>query len=389
MQPSLRSAIEPFRAMQVVENAEKIIQTGGDVIMMCVGQPGAPAPTTAREAAQRAIERGKIGYTNAKGISPLRHRIARYYQDKYGVSPDPERIFVTTGSSAGFILSFLACFEVGARVAIPAPGYPAYRNILKTLSLVPVEISTREESGWVVSPELLEAAQLDGPLDGILLANPNNPNGTMLSETDFRATLAYCSAEGIKFLSDEIYHGLTYTKPEITALALSDETFVINSFSKYFCMTGWRIGWMVVPETMIESVNRLQQNAFICAPEVSQIAALAAFEGLEEMETVKQGYITNRELVAAALPKLGIKTIQPMDGAFYAYAEISPWLQATGYNGSVQLADAILQEAHVALTPGIDFDAGRGEAWMRFSFAGTLQDMERGFDRLQTWLDRF
>lgn len=389
MKPSTRSVIEPFRAMQVVENAENIIRQGGDVVMMCVGQPDAPAPLTARLAAREAIDKGKIGYTNAKGITPLRNRIARHYQEKYEVEVDPDRVFVTTGSSAGFILSFLACFEVGARIAIPSPGYPAYRNILKTLSLVPVEIPTTLQSDWVITPHLLETAHNLEPLDGILLANPNNPNGTMMSQSEFQAVLDYSSSHAIKFISDEIYHGLTYAKSEVTALSYSNEVFVINSFSKYFCMTGWRIGWMVVPDSMVETVNRLQQNAFICAPEISQIAALAAFEGQEEMESVKRGYIANRQLFSDQLPKLGINSTQPMDGAFYAYADVSPWLQQTGYNSSAQLAAAILQEANVALTPGIDFDARRGESWMRFSFAGNHEDMKIGFDRIRDWLRQF
>ena len=381
MKPSDRSRIEPFRAMEGVARANQAVAEGRDIVMMCIGQPGSPAPAPALQAASKALEVGRIGYTSAGGIAPLRQRLAQFYKEKHGLEIDPGRIFVTTGSSAGFTLAFLAAFDPGARIAIPAPGYPAYRNILKTLSLEPVEIPTFEEDRWVITADQIEAVHKTKPLDGILVANPNNPNGTMIKPEAFRTLVNRCVSLGITFISDEIYHGLTYGVPEICALEVNDGAFIINSFSKYFCMTGWRVGWMIVPETMISAVDCLQQNVFICAPEISQIAALAAFEGREEMETVKEGYERNRELVLDRLAKLGLSRVHPIDGAFYAYAETADIGQ-----DSETLARRILDEAGVALTPGTDFDPVRGPKWMRFSFAGEHDDLVRGFDRLDAWL---
>jgi len=317
MKASTRSNIEPFRAMQIVAQAGELVRAGKDIVMMGVGQPRASAPTSALKAAEKAVKIGKIGYTDAEGIAPLRSRICKHYWDKYSVTLDQNRVFVTTGSSAGFILSFLALFDPGDRVAIPSPGYPAYRNILRTLSLEPVEIQTTSQSGWVITPQLLSKTHEKQPLQGALIANPNNPNGTMMNGENFRSIVGVCKQNNIQFISDEIYHGLTYSIPEISALEVDDDLIVINSFSKYFCMTGWRIGWMVVPPELIETVARLQQNAFICAPEISQIAALAAFDGTGEMEQVKIGYGENRVIVERRLKDLGIDEIQPMDGAFY------------------------------------------------------------------------
>lgn len=386
MKPSSRSIVEPFRAMQIVAEAGKLTKAGKDIVLMCVGQPGASAPTPAREAAIKAIEVGKIGYTDAAGIGPLRARISQYYQERYGVSVNKDYIFATTGSSAGFSLAFLAAFDPGDRVVIPSPGYPAYRNILKSLSLEPVEIETNAGSDWVISPEMLIAEHKKTPIDGVLIANPNNPNGTMMTPEDFERLVKVCKEHSITLISDEIYHGLTYDKREVTALGFDDDLFVINSFSKYFCMTGWRIGWMIVPENMVETIERLQQNNFICAPEISQIAALAAFDGLDEMEEVKQGYLSNRKYVLEELKAIGISEIQPIDGAFYAYFNVSGLLNTTGCNDSMQLANRILHEAGVALTPGIDFDSTRGGDWMRLSFACEENQLVEGFSRLKKWL---
>jgi aspartate/methionine/tyrosine aminotransferase len=377
LKPSSRSVVEPFRAMNVVARAAERTANGEDIVMMCVGQPSAPAPRPARDAAMLAIEKGRIGYTPALGIRALRERIARHYLDKYAVEIDPQRVVVTTGSSAGFMLAFLTLFETGDRVAIPSPGYPAYRNILKALSLKPVEIETDSASRWVVTSKMLADSHKGAPLDGILIANPNNPNGTMMLPDAFRAVIDKANALGIAFISDEIYHGLVYDQKEETALSQSDNAVVINSFSKYFCMTGWRIGWMVVPENLVETVNRLQQNAFICAPEVSQIAALHAFDGMEELELVKEGYRRNRALLLEALPRLGFRELQPVDGAFYVYADCS-----AVSNNSEAFCDLALEKAGTALTPGTDFDTKRGNSWVRFSFAGSHNDMKKGLDRL-------
>jgi aspartate/methionine/tyrosine aminotransferase len=376
-----RSNVEPFRAMEVVARAAALAAEGRDIISMCVGQPFAPAPAAAREAAARAIADGRIGYTQSPGIPALRTRIADFYAERHGAPTDPERVFVTTGSSAGFILAFLACFDPGDRVAIPSPGYPAYRNILRALSLEPVEIATRREDRWVVTPSTLQDHHLSKPLAGLLVANPNNPNGTMMPVDAFNALNEKCRELSIRFISDEIYHGLTYGIEESTALAVDEQAVVINSFSKFFCMTGWRIGWMVVPENLVEPIARLQQNAFICAPEVSQVAALASFAGIDEMLAVKEGYQRNRELFLRRLPQLGVTEIQPIDGAFYAYCNVSE-LAAD----STSFAASLLDEAGVAVTPGQDFDSARGSHWVRLSFCGDYGRLDTGFDRIAAWL---
>lgn len=381
VRPSRRSQVEPFRAMKVVARAGELAAQGESVIMMCLGQPASPAPAAAREAAEKAVRAGRIGYTAAPGIAPLRKRIAEWYGERHGIVPDPDRVFVTTGSSAGFILSFLACFDPGERVAIPSPGYPAYRNILRALSLEPVEIATQEEDRWVLTPAALEAAHALGSLSGALIANPNNPNGTMMKPAAFRALVETARELGIRFISDEIYHGLTYGIAETTALDLDPDAFIINSFSKYFCMTGWRIGWMIVPEAMIETVDRLQQNAFICAPEISQIAALAAFDGTAELDRLVDVYARNRTLFTERLARIGLTRVQPIDGAFYAYADVSALT-----DDSADLAARMLEDIKVATTPGIDFDTGRGARWLRFSFCGDHDELAQAFDRIQAWL---
>lgn len=375
--PSKRSAVEPFRAMNVVASAAAMQANGEDITMMCVGQPSAPTPSSARMAAKAAIEKGVIGYTPAKGIEVLRKRISHHYCERYGVSLDPDRVVVTTGSSAGFMLCFLALFEEGAKVAIPSPGYPAYRNILRALSLVPQELETNSRSRWVVNSSMLESAHRKSKLDGLLIANPNNPNGTMMLPESFKEVITKAEELDIALISDEIYHGLTYGVKEETALKYSDNAIIINSFSKYFCMTGWRIGWMIVPENLVETVNRLQQNAFICAPEISQIAALHAFDDLEELELVKAGYLKNRNLLLAQLPNLGFGEIQPADGAFYVYCDVSRLT-----NDSEKFCADVLKHAKVALTPGTDFDTQRGNNWVRISFAGSFKDMQKGIGRL-------
>ena len=383
--PSARSNVDPFLAMDVVAKAASLSKQGEDIISMAVGQPGACAPKCALDAAANALQSGPISYTSAPGIVSLPIRIARHYLETYGVEVDPARIFATTGSSAGFVLAFLSSFDVGARIAIPSPGYPAYRNIIKALSMVPVEIETNEDSRWTLNADLLEQENSQEKIDGLLFANPNNPNGTMIAREGFRQLMEKSHELGIRFISDEIYHGLTYEIDETCALEISNDVIIINSFSKYYCMTGWRIGWMIVPENMIRTIDRLQQNLFICAPEISQIAGEAAFDGQQEMEEVRQGYVKNRQLFLDRLPKIGISTIQPIDGAFYAYGDISPLLNNTSRD-SMQLASEILDKTGVAVTPGLDFDLSRGKSWMRFSFAGRYERMAEAFERLDQWI---
>jgi len=381
--PARRSEIDPFIVMDVMRAANECEASGENIVHMEVGQPGTPAPRAVIDAAKRALDAERLGYTEALGLPQLRERIAQHYRDRYGVRIAPERVVVTTGSSAGFILAFLAILDPGARMALPAPGYPCYRHILRALGAVPVSIETGPDTRWVPVPAQLEALRREGPLNGLLLASPANPTGTMLTGSALAELCAACDRMGLWFVSDEIYHGLDYTEPAQTALAHSDAAIVINSFSKYFSMTGWRIGWMVVPQGLVRTVERLAQNLYISPPTLSQHAAIAAFDATEELEALKAVYARNRDLLLEELPKAGFTQIVPADGAFYLYADVRHLT-----NDSAEFAARMLKEASVAATPGIDFDPGRGSHFMRFSYAGTTPDMAEAAKRLQAWLRR-
>ncbi|MEA2990036.1 MAG: hypothetical protein QOG83_2747 [Alphaproteobacteria bacterium] len=380
--PSARSDVPPFMVMDVMAAAGRIEAAGGRVIHMEVGQPAAPAPATAIAAARAALA-GPLRYTQTLGIPALRARIARHYGERYGIDVDPARVVVTTGSSAGFILAFLALFEAGDRVAVAVPGYPPYRHILKALGCEPVLIETTAATRWAITPPMLIAAHRRKPLDGVLVASPANPTGTMMTRDALKALHDAAEGEGIRFISDEIYHGLDYAFPADTAARLSANAVVINSFSKYFCMTGWRIGWMLAPEPLIRPLDRLQGNLAISVPALSQIAALAAFEGRAEMETVKQGYEENRRILLAGLPKAGLDDILPVDGAFYLYADISRFSV-----DSLDFARRMLEETHVAVTPGVDFDPLHGNSFIRFCYAGPAAEMHEAVERIGAWLKR-
>ena len=382
---SRRGDVEPFHAMDVLARATELQSAGADVAFLCVGQPSASAPSSALNAAQEYLKTGVVSYTDAGGRADIKGRLARHYREHYRVDIAPERIFITTGSSAGFNLAFLACFEAGERVAIAAPGYPAYRNILKALSLEVVEIETSADSRWCVTPEQVQKAHDNGKLSGILIASPANPSGTMMTPQALNELIAKCTELGIRFISDEIYHDLIYPDQsgieQATALQYSDETIVINSFSKFFCMTGWRVGWMVLPEKMVRPIERLGQSLYISAPELSQIAAMHALDGRDEMEQVRLGYAQNRALLMDRLPKLGFDNILPIDGAFYAYADAS-----RHSNDTMQFSKRMLEEAKVAVTPGLDFDLERGGRFIRLSFAGKQEMIAEALDRLENWL---
>lgn len=379
--PSLRSRVAPFLAMETFKEAAQLAASGRSIVRLEAGEPGAPAPRPAREAARRLIESGRIGYTQALGLPSLRERIARHYRETYGVRVEAERVAVTTGSSAGFILSFIALFEAGARVAIAAPGYPAYRNILEALGVEVVTIETRAADRHVVSAQAIEEAHLQTPLDGVLLMSPSNPTGTMMADEALRDVARLCSRLRLRFISDEIYHGLTYERPAQTALAFSDEAIVVNSFSKYYCMTGWRIGWLVLPPSLVQTVERLAQSFAISAPTISQAAAEAAFDGVEELEAVKAGYARSRAILAEELPRMGLGEYAPIDGAFYVYTDVSRLT-----NDSLAFCKRMLHEAGVAATPGVDFDRERGARHVRFSFAGAESEVREGLSRLRAWL---
>ena len=373
-----RINIPPFFVMEVMRAACEREAAGGEVLHLEVGQPSTAAPSRVIQAAKAALESDRLGYTEALGIAPLRAAISRHYRERYGLDVPPRRVVVTTGSSGGFVLAFLAAFEAGDRVAMAAPGYPCYRNILAALGVTPVEIPVGPGTRFQPTPELLEAA---GPLDGLIVASPANPTGTMIPAAELKALSLYCSARGIRLISDEIYHGITYGEPAVSALGFSDEALVLNSFSKYFSMTGWRVGWMVVPEDLIRPVECLVQNLFISAPTVSQLGAVAAFECRAELDGHVVRYARNRALLLDELPKAGLDRLAPAEGAFYIYAEVSALT-----HDSEAWCKRLLAETGIAITPGIDFDPVRGRGFVRFSFAGATETIAEAVKRLKVWV---
>ena len=379
--PSRRSDVPPFMVMDVMAAAARIEAAGGHVIHMEVGQPSASAPKPAIAAAHAALELGRIDYTSALGTPSLRARIARHYRETYGCAVDAERIVITTGSSGAFILGFLAMFEPGDRVAVTVPGYPPYRHILTALGCEPVLIETSSETRHALTGEALLAAHHKMPLKGVLVASPANPTGTMMSREALTSLMAAAEGAGIRFISDEIYHGLDYAFPAVTAAELSPDALVINSFSKYFCMTGWRVGWMVVPEPLVRPIERLQQNLSISVPTLSQIAAEAAFDGRAEMEAIKRGYQENRRILIDGLPQAGLDKFLPADGAFYLYADVSQFT-----SDSFAFAGLMLEKAGVAATPGVDFDPVHGRQFIRFSYARSADEMREAVARITKWL---
>jgi len=372
---SRRGIVDPFIVMDVMEAARAAEAAGRHVIHMEVGQPATPAPAGARAALAGAMAEDALGYTVALGLPALRARIARLYADWYGVDLDPARVIVTSGSSAAFLLAFTALFDAGEKVALGEPGYPSYRQILKALSLVPVGIPTAAEDRYQPRPD-----QMPADCAGLIVASPGNPSGTMLDRPAMAALIEATAARGMAFVSDEIYHGLHYGAPAVSALEVSDDVYVINSFSKYFSMTGWRVGWMVVPEDHVRLVERLAQNMFICPPHASQVAALAALDCTDELEANRAVYARNRDLMLEGLPKAGITRIAPPDGAFYVYADVSDVT-----DDSLALARDILDRAGVAVTPGLDFDPVRGHATLRFSYARSSDDIAEGLARLAAY----
>lgn len=380
---SKRSAVEPFHAMDILAEANRQRQAGRPVISMAVGQPSHSAPRASLEAAEAALKHGRIGYTDALGLRELREAIAASYRLRHGAIVDPARIAVTTGSSAGFNLAFLALFDPGDAVAIARPGYPAYRNMLKALGLKVVEVPVTAETGYTLTPASLERAETKAgcKLKGVLLASPANPTGTVTGREALKRLMSYCDSRDIAFISDEIYHGLTFVGDETSAVEVSDNAIVINSFSKYYCMTGWRIGWMVLPEKLIRPVECLAQSLYISAPELSQLAATAAFSAEEELDVYKESYRTNRDFLLTRLPELGLPLASPMDGAFYAYVDTSRYS-----NDSMEFAKRMLAEIDVAATPGMDFDPLEGHRALRFSYAGSVSDIAEAVGRIAGWL---
>ncbi|MDF1854025.1 aminotransferase class I/II-fold pyridoxal phosphate-dependent enzyme [Pseudooceanicola sp.] len=377
MRVSRRGEVDPFIVMDVVRQAQEMEARGRRIIHLEIGQPGTPAPRGARAALAERMQADPLGYAVSLGLTPLRQGIARLYGDWYNVDLDPARVIVTPGSSGAFLLAFTALFDPGARVGIGVPGYPSYRQILKALSLDPVLIETEAAARFQPLPGDVAAHRLDG----LLVASPGNPTGTMLDRGAMTALIEACAATDTAFISDEIYHGLEYQAKAVSALEISDDCYVINSFSKYFSMTGWRVGWLVVPQDHVRRIERIAQHLFICAPHASQVVALAALDCRDELDGNLATYATNRELMIAGLAEAGFDRFAPPDGGFYIYADVSHLT-----DDSLAFAGQILEQAGVAVTPGLDFDPGRGAGTLRFSYCGTSDDIREGLRRLRDFM---
>lgn len=377
--PSRRSAIAPFIVMEMMAAANARAASGAEVLHLEVGEPGGGTPPAAIEAAAAALAEGACGYTEAFGLRTLRQAIAQRYAVDHAVHVEPSRIAMTAGASGAFILAFLAAFDAGDRVIVTDPGYPAYRNILRSLGVEVVAVPTDLSTRFQPTPELLE--RVSGPIHGLIIASPSNPAGTMLSRAELARLAVYCTNRGIRIVSDEIYHGITYDEPAETVLASAPEAIVVNSFSKYYGMTGWRLGWLVLPPELVAPVTRLAQNLFISAPAIAQHAALGAMADLPELERRVERYRRNRDHLLRVLPAAGLTRMAPADGAFYLYLDISEFAA-----DSLQFCRRLLDETGVALTPGVDFDPERGHHFVRLSFAGPANEVAAAADRLAHWL---
>ena len=377
MRKSNRGNVDPFIVMDVMENARKAEEKGEDIVHMEVGQPGTPAPIEAQRQLIEKMKNDSMGYTVALGIPELRKRISQLYGDWYNLDLNPDRIIITSGSSAGFILSFSSLFDAKDRVGICSPGYPSYRQILKAQDLETVLIETKFENNFQPFASDLKVLNLSG----VLIASPANPTGSMLNYNQLESLILSSLDQNISFISDEIYHGIEYEKKATTALQITNQCYVINSFSKYFSMTGWRVGWMVVPEDHIRQIERLAQNMFICAPHASQIAALHALDCEDELKNNLDVYKENRKLMIKGLKDSGFSKISSPDGAFYIYADVSKFC-----NDSLEFANRVLKEAKVAITPGLDFDSKRGNSTIRFSYARSTEDIIKGLEKLNIFM---
>jgi aspartate/methionine/tyrosine aminotransferase len=374
---SHRSQVDPFLAMDVMDRANALARAGRTIFHLETGQPGTLAPKGALAAVAKVLATDNLGYTEALGRPALRQRISQYYRDNHRIDVAPERILVTTGSSAGFLLAYIALFDAGQSLAMAVPGYPAYRNIAAATGIKPHFIDCREASQFQLRAADIARAE---DIDGVLIASPANPSGTMIGAHELREIVSVCAKRKLWLISDEIYHGITYGDPAETALAISPDVVVINSFSKYFSMTGWRIGWMVVPEALARPIERLAQNLYISPPTISQVAALAALDAKSELDGHVRAYAANRSRLLAALKESGFASVAPADGAFYLYADISPFGLDSG-----TFTKNLLEQTGVAATPGLDFDPVEGNNWVRFSYAGAQEEVSRAADVLVQW----
>jgi aspartate/methionine/tyrosine aminotransferase len=382
-----RAAVPPFHVMDLLALAHERQRSHGDLLNLVAGQPSTPAPRAVREAAVHALDNDVLGYTVAIGIPELREAICGHHARVHGLDVSPDDVVVTTGSSGGFLLAFLAAFEAGDRVAIARPGYPCYRNVLTALGCEVVELPTGPETRFQPTVAMLE--ELDRPVAGLVVASPANPTGTMLSPEELASLASWCEARGVQLISDEIYHGITHGGPDTvtqsSAWESSREAVVFNSFSKYFSMTGWRLGWMLVPPRLRRAVDVLTGNFSICPPVLAQQAAVAAFdsEAYDECDSHVQRYAGNRATLLDGLRRLGIERLAPADGAFYVYADVGHLT-----DDSMAWSRRLLAETGVAVAPGIDFDTVEGGRFVRLSFAGQQAEMSAALDRLGTWLPR-
>ena len=381
MTASGTDGLQPFYAMEINALARGLEARGRTVCHLEVGEPAAPPAPKVREAVRAVLDQPQL-YTHFAGLRDLREALAGYYETQHGVSVEPDSIIVTMGSSAGFILAFHGGFAPGARIAVTRPGYPAYLNTLAGMGFRPVEIPISAANGWHLSVADIETAYAREPFDGLLLASPANPTGAAVSKAQLAEIVAVCGKLGVRFISDEIYHGLDYRGPSASALELTNDAIVINSFSKYYCMTGWRIGWMVLPDDLLRRTQILQQNMFISAPTLSQVAARVALGERGYCEEQKAHYAENRLLLGRGLRDLGFG-VDDGDGAFYAYADVGRFT-----NDSLTFCRELLEAAGVAATPGIDFDRANGNRFVRFSYAGSRETMEQALERMRTFLAR-
>lgn len=375
---SKRSGIAPFKALDLLRLSREAIAEGRDVISLAPGQPSEGAPRRVLENAAKAVLEQDMGYTEAAGDRNLRKRISRYYQDCYGADVAWERIIVTTGSSGGFLLAFLAAFEAGDRVAMAAPGYPAYRNLLSSLGIEPVELQTDASTRFQPTVEILK--KLDRPIDGLIVASPSNPTGTMLHVDELKAVVKWCDENGVRLISDEVYHGITYGEKAQTAVKFSVNAIVANSFSKYFAMTGWRLGWLVVPPDLARPVECLAQSLTVSPPTLPQLMALDIFDATEELDGYVARYAENRRILLEELPKIGFTKFAPAEGAFYIYADISNLT-----DDSEAFCQKMLEDTGVIMTPGTDFDLERGHLFVRITYAGCTKEIRRAVEKLKNW----
>jgi aspartate/methionine/tyrosine aminotransferase len=382
---ALRAGIPPFHVMDVWLAAAERQRSHGDLVNLSAGQPSVGAPEPVRAAAAAALQANNLGYTVALGIPELRTAIAADYQRQHGISVESDAVVVTTGSSGGFLLAFLACFDVGDRVAMASPGYPCYRNILSALGCEVVEIECGPDTRFQPTAQML--AELDPPVRGVIVASPANPTGTVIPPSELSAIASWCEDTGVRLISDEVYHGLVYPGAPQTSCAwqTSRNALVVNSFSKYYAMTGWRLGWLLVPPELRRAVDCLTGNFTICPPVLSQVAAVAAFtpEAVVEADGNLAHYTCNRTLLLDGLRRIGIDRLAPTDGAFYVYADVSDFT-----NDSMAFCSELLADTGVAIAPGVDFDTTRGNRFVRLSFAGPTGDIDEALRRIEPWLSR-